>query len=72
MEFGVFEDGDIIAGGFIDEPSAEEHMERLQSLPLAGAGTYDVRQLCPEHDEHGVDECTDFAMLTRVLDLLKR
>lgn len=72
--FGVFEDGELIVPGFVNEESAEQYADQMRCLPLAGAGTYEVKQLCPEpgHEGHGVDDCSDSYWLHRVLDALKR
>lgn len=56
-EFGIFEDGELIVPGFVNEESAEQYVDQMKCLPIAGAGAYDVRQMCPRHGDHGVDDC---------------
>lgn len=71
-EFGIFEDGERIGAVYVDAASAEDHVGCMESHPLPGAGAYEVKQLCPEHPDHGVDDCPDFRMMEIFLEKLKR
>lgn len=69
--YGIFEDGELIKSSYVDSASAEDHVGCLEASPMPGAGTYEVKQLCPEHDNHGVDDCPDFQMLELTLTRLR-
>ncbi len=68
--FGVFQGDDLINGVFVDSDSAEESAAALERLDIHTG--LDVRQLCPDHETHGIDDCPDTQLFHRMLECLKR
>ncbi|NUP39162.1 MAG: hypothetical protein HOY76_19650 [Streptomyces sp.] len=61
-DYGVFEDGECIETGFhgdLGRAAAEATVKAYTDDPTRDELTYEVKELCPEHDEQPKDTCEE-------------
>ena len=79
--YALFEDNDLASDiHFSDDPLKQAHAA-VALDPAASGHVYEIKTVCPMHKIHSVDACggsgdvefaTDTAIMTRVLDGLRR